>query len=146
MKKNVLLLCMLLATLPALAQHQQAETAEQLTEQIFPVVEKEAEPKGGMQAFYTFLAKNIDYPRTAVIEAIAGTVYLRFTIDETGRTSGLEVHQGAHPDLDAEALRVVQLFNEQVGWIPASTKGEAVAMQKIIPIKFKLAGGKRKKS
>jgi TonB family protein len=41
---------------------------------------------------------------------------------------------------------VVQLFHDQVGWIPASSRGEAVAMQKIMPIKFKLAGGKRKKT
>jgi periplasmic protein TonB len=140
MKKYILLtFLLLLSMLPALAQQEQSDTQAQSSEQVFDIVEKAAEPKGGMQAFYTFIGKNLEYPLPAFKEQIQGTVYLKFIIDEKGKAKNLEVYQGAHPDLDAEALRVLQLFNDQVGWKPAKNKGKAVAMQRIMPIKFKFA-------
>ncbi|EMR01561.1 energy transducer TonB [Cesiribacter andamanensis] len=137
MKKTVLLLALfLLSCMPAWAQQEQVDTLARFTGQVFEIVEKAAEPKGGMDAFYTFIGKNLDYPLPAFKERIQGTVYLRFIIDEKGKARDLEVYKGTHPVLDAEALRVVQLFNDQVGWKPARNKGKAVAMQRMIPIKF----------
>jgi periplasmic protein TonB len=103
---------------------------------IFDIVEEEAQPRGGMQAFYEFLSKNIDYPRQAVRLSIEGTAYVRFVIDEQGNVESAEVVEGRELGygLDEEAIRVIKLTK----WTPGKQRGRAVKQRKILPVKFKL--------
>lgn len=103
---------------------------------IFDIVEEEAQPRGGMQAFYEFLGKNIDYPRQAVRLSIEGTAYVRFVIDEQGNVESAEVVEGRELGygLDEEAIRVIKLTK----WTPGKQRGRAVKQRKILPVKFKL--------
>jgi protein TonB len=66
---------------------------------------------------------------------ISGTVLVRCTINETGKPENITVMSGIDPELDAEALRVV---NMMPGWIPGKLQGKPVKVTYTIPVRFKL--------
>jgi protein TonB len=109
---------------------------EEKVQEIFDIVEEEAQPRGGMKEFYEFLYKNIEYPRQAIRLGIEGTAYVRFVIDEKGNVESAEVVEGRELGygLDEEAIRVIRLTK----WTPGKQRGRAVKQRKILPVKFKL--------
>ncbi|AHM62569.1 TonB family protein [Flammeovirgaceae bacterium 311] len=109
---------------------------EERVQEIFDIVEEEAQPRGGMKEFYEFLYKNIEYPRQAIRLGIEGTAYVRFVIDEKGNVESAEVVEGRELGygLDEEAIRVIKLTK----WTPGKQRGRAVKQRKILPVKFKL--------
>lgn len=111
---------------------------------IFDIVEQEAVPVGGMEEFYRFLSRNINYPYIAVKDKIEGTSYIRFVIDEQGDVILTETIEGYRLGygLDDEAMRVIEMTK----WTPAMNKGVPVKQRKILPIKYKLPQEKPKKA
>lgn len=105
-------------------------------EQVFPysMLEEESQPLGGINAFYSFLSKNIKYPKKALKAGIQGTAYIRFVIDETGKVELAETVEGRRLGygLDEEAKRVILLTE----WVPGKQRGIVVKQRKILPIKF----------
>ncbi len=93
--------------------------------------------KGGLQALYAFIAKNVIYPQTELDANIEGTVYLTFVVEKNGSTSNHKVVQGVAggPGLDAEALRICKLIQFEK---PAYKDGFPVKTNYRLPIKFKL--------
>ncbi|MBK9357681.1 MAG: TonB family protein [Bacteroidales bacterium] len=91
---------------------------------------------GGEEARIQFLIDNIIYPRKARRRLIMGLVYLTFVVSENGDVEGVEVFKGAHPLLDAEALRVVK---NMPSWIPGKIDGENDHIRCYMPVKFTLA-------
>jgi len=88
---------------------------------------------GGEAAMYMFLTKNIVYPAEAEANGISGKVYVMFTVTESGAIIDVKVAKGAHPLLDAEAMRVVQSMPD---WISAQEMGLKVAKSFTLPISF----------
>jgi TonB family protein len=107
--------------------------------EIFDIVEDEAMPVGGLQAFYQYLGKNISYPSEALKNNINGTAYIRFVIDEQGNVSSAETVEGRELGygLDEEAIRVIKSSK----WTPAKQRGIIVKQRKILPVKFSLGTG-----
>ena len=66
-----------------------------------------------------------------------GMVYLTFMVSKDGAVEEVEIIQGVHPLLDAEALRVVK---SMPSWKPGSIDGESIRISCNMPIKFTLAG------
>jgi TonB family protein len=93
------------------------------------------EAKGGIKAFYSFLAKNINYPEEAREKDISGRVQVRFYVDEKGNTGGFQIVKSVHPLLDAEAIRAIKTFRR---WSPAENLGMKVKAWLLIPINFSL--------
>jgi TonB family protein len=88
---------------------------------------------GGSHAYLEVIARNLRIPVNAFRTGARGRVYVRFVIDETGKTSDFSVLKKGDKDLDAEAIRVVKLIE---GWQPA-LKGETpVKVIHTIPISF----------
>jgi TonB family protein len=90
---------------------------------------------GGIEAFTRLIAENIVYPERVKLEGIEGRVVLRFQISPGGRLVNPVITKPAHPELDREALRVVQLSGE---WIPAEFHGMKTVSQYTFPITFAL--------
>ena len=83
------------------------------------------------------LTEQVRYPESARQARITGRVNIAFVVDENGAIAGSWVARGAgHPDLDAEALRVVRTakFN------PGLQDGKPTKVLMQIPIQFKLGG------
>ncbi|RFS18339.1 energy transducer TonB [Emticicia sp. C21] len=88
---------------------------------------------GGQYAYLEKVAQNLRYPVEAMRNNIGGTVFVRFTIDEAGKTSDFKVINKRNKSLDMEALRVVKLIDD---WLPAIKDGKPVKVIHILPIIF----------
>lgn len=102
---------------------------------IFSKVDSAASYTGGLEAMYKFLAQTTRYPRAALNAGVMGRVFVRFVIEKDGTTRDHLVVRGVHPELDAEAVRVLKLMPN---WQPATFHGDPVPIQYILPINFVL--------
>ena len=90
---------------------------------------------GGTQALYTFLAKNIKYPKTAKKNNVEGTVYVKFVVDENGDVKNPVIIRGIGAGCDEEVIRVVKKMPK---WKPGEINGIKIAVYYTIPCKFSL--------
>jgi TonB family protein len=102
---------------------------------IFSAVEQIPQFPGGTQAFYRFLMTNIRYPATAFEKHIQGKVFLTFVIEKDGGLTDIKVIRSVSPDIDAEALRVMNMSPK---WVPGIQNGKPVRVMYTIPISFTL--------
>lgn len=99
----------------------------------FYLYEQMPEFKGGEQAMFSFIGSTIRYPKSAIQANASGTVYITFVVGKDGKIGDIELLRGIHPDLDAEAIRVIKAMPK---WVPGRQEGKAVAVRYNIPIKY----------
>jgi protein TonB len=104
-------------------------------DQIFLVVEETATPKGGMQAFYKYVADKMKYPAQARRMGIEGKVFVEFVINRDGSITDVKAIKGIGAGCDEEAVRVVQ---SAPPWNPGKQRGKPVRQRYVVPITFKL--------
>ena len=106
----------------------------------FQLVEQKPTFQGGTAAeFSQWVNANLKYPQTAKDAGVQGRVTLQFTVYPDGSVRDTKVLRGAHPDLDAEALRVVSASPD---WTPGYVNGEPVKVTYTFPVIFQLSGKK----
>ena len=105
------------------------------TDKVFDVVEEMPRFPGGDEAMMQFIAKNVKYPEEASKKGTEGRVLVQFIVNTDGSVVEPKVVGSAHPELNAEALRVVKLMPK---WTPGKQRGQAVRVKFTIPIVFKL--------
>lgn len=108
---------------------------EEETDQIFLVVESEAEFKGGRTALVKFVSDNLKYPAKARRMGIEGKVFLAAVIEKDGAISNVQVLKGIGAGCDEEAVRIVSMLPN---WIPARQRGRPVRSRITVPIVFAL--------
>lgn len=106
---------------------------EPVFEMVGELVEQMPSYPGGAYALMKFLADNIKYPSTC--ENIQGKVVCTFYVEEDGSVSDINVVKSVHPQLDAEAVRVLSLMPK---WIPGKRNGELTKVKYTFPITFRL--------
>lgn len=104
-------------------------------EEEFVVVEEMPQFPGGNEAMIKFIAENLIYPKTAMDKGEQGRVILSFVIDKRGKVGDVKLIRSVSPELDAEAIRVIQAMPD---WIPGKQKGKAVNVRYTIPILYQL--------
>lgn len=104
-------------------------------DKIFTAAEQQAEFPGGNTALMKWLGNNIRYPKEAQQKNIQGRVLVKMVIEKDGSIGQASVVKGIDPELDKEALRIV---NNMPKWVPAKSKGAPVRSYYTIPITFKL--------
>ena len=119
------------------------EAARRARNQVFTVVEVMPEFPGGQGALLKFLATNVRYPESAVKNGIEGRVSCSFVVGKGGAISEAEVIRGVSPELNEEALRVI---NSMPVWSPGKQRGKVVNVKYTVPVTFRLSGGKKKAS
>jgi TonB family protein len=102
----------------------------------YQVLEQLPEFKGGLQAFATFLQKNLRYPKNSRERGIQGRVHIGFVIEKDGTPTDFKVIKSIAIDINNEAVRVLKL---SPNWTPGLQRGKSVRMSYIMPIIFKLA-------
>lgn len=102
---------------------------------VFTIVEKSAEPEGGISEFLKMIGANMRYPAEARRAGVEGKVFVQFVIDEQGNLTRPTVVKGVSPEIDAEALRVVKLSGK---WTPGEQRGKKVKQRIVLPIVFSL--------
>ncbi len=98
--------------------------------EIFIVVERMPEPRGGMQAIYD----RVRYPEIARRAGIEGRVVLQFIVDEQGNVVNPTVIRGIGGGCDEAAIEAVR----GVKFTPGMQRGRAVKVQFQLPIVFRL--------
>ena len=115
-----------------------AETVAPATESIpFDVVEQKPGFNGGdANEFAKWVNSQLQYPDAAKEAGEQGRVLLQFTVNPDGSMSEAKVLRSASPELDAEALRVVNGCT--VKWTPGMQDGKPVPVSYSFPIVFQL--------
>ena len=119
------------------------EGTERNNGKVFDVVETMPQFPGGPQELFSFLSKNIRYPKDAMEGNIQGRVIVTFVVGKDGSINDARVVKSVDPQLDAEALRVI---NAMPKWTPGTQSGKAVNVKYTVPITFRLDGGKPKEA
>ncbi len=136
MKKLLLaLLCFLPTLLPA--QNTPETPAESLSEDCssepFLAVEEMPQFPGGEKAMYDWLYAHLNYPESARERGVAGSVWIRLVVSETGKVKNAKVARGIDPECDAEALRTIRSMPD---WIPGRQNGQRVPVYYTLRIVF----------
>ncbi len=91
--------------------------------------------KGGMEAFYRYLASEIKYPKQAAKDGITGIVYVSFTVKKDGSVEDVKAEKSPNDELADEAIRIIE---RSPYWNPGKMFGEPVNVKYNVPIKFSL--------
>ncbi len=100
---------------------------------VFAVVEKMPQFPGGTVKMMEYFKSNVNYPAEARQKGTTGRVVVQFVINEDGSISDSRVVRSIDPQLDAEALRVV---NAMPAWEPGIQNGKAVKVKYNVPVAF----------
>lgn len=104
-------------------------------EEVFMVAEQMPEFPGGMKELLKFLQDNLKYPENAMKNNVQGRVIVQFVVEKDGTPTEFKVLRSVDPDLDAEALRVLQTMPK---WKPGMQRGKIVRVKFTVPVSFKL--------
>lgn len=96
-------------------------------------LEVEAEFPGGRQAWLSYLSNNLKYPSSLKEKNIKGEVVVTFTVNVQGRVENVTVIKSLHPELDKEAIRVIQ---KSPKWKPAMQNNNKVPAYMTQPVIF----------
>ena len=109
---------------------------EENVDEVFTIVEESATFPGGIQAFYTYLGKELNYPRQAQRMGIEGRVFVQFVVERDGSLTDIQVVKGIGAGCDEEAVRVLK---QSPKWKPGKQRGKPVRQKMIQNILFKFA-------
>ncbi|HAB41452.1 MAG TPA: hypothetical protein DCE24_06300 [Porphyromonadaceae bacterium] len=119
-----------------------AAFGEQSPQKVYEIVQVEPEYPGGINELLKTLGMNLRYPAEAMATNIQGRVVVRFVVTEKGKIASPEVIKSVSPELDAEAIRVLQTLSD---FNPGTIDGKPVSVYYTLPITFKLAPDPEKK-
>lgn len=102
---------------------------------VYFYADKMPEFPGGQDAMFKYLRENVRYPVNAQKNGITGRVMVQFVIQEDGTLDNVKILRSVSPELDNEAMRVVQAMPK---WSPGVDDGKAVKVKFTIPISFNL--------
>jgi len=89
---------------------------------------------------YSFIQKNMVYPKKALDEKVEGRVLVSFWVDTNGKTINHEIVEGIRNDLNQEALRIVRLLAFTK---PGMQNGKPVKVKYTIKVEFKFPTQKK---
>jgi TonB family protein len=97
-----------------------------------PLFSNNADPRYFLREWVYHYLK---YPQSALKDGIQGTVMVQFIIEKDGRVSDVKVIKGVDPELDAEAVRVIEASPK---WKPGKMSGNRVRAALTLPVEFRL--------
>lgn len=106
---------------------------------LFAQIDQQAEAYGGGAWVREFICNEMIYPDEALENKIEGTVEVKVTVLQDGKTTNYRIKQGISPELDNEALRICKLLLFR----PAVKSGQYIIEDAEIPVKFNIKKYKR---
>ena len=117
-------------------QEVKEEVKEAEAEEVpFVVVEEMPMFPGGDAELLKYIGEHTNYPEVAKENNIQGRVIVRFCVTAKGGVSQVSILKGVDPELDAEAIRVV---NTLPAFKPGKQGGKPVPVWYMVPITFTL--------
>jgi TonB family protein len=99
---------------------------------LFAQPDQQPEPYGGGAWVREFICNEMIYPEEALENKTEGTVEVKVTVLQDGKTTNFRIIQGISPELDSEALRICKL----ILFRPAIKSGQFIIEDVEIPVKF----------
>lgn len=103
---------------------------------IYTSVEEVPHFVGGIDAFYSYIKTNRNYPTIAKKNGTQGKVIVDFIVEKNGKVTHLKVSRGIGDGCDEEALRLIKKSSKK--WIPGKMKGMSVRTAFSVPVEFSL--------
>lgn len=100
-----------------------------------PAIKKPTFHGGDANEFSRWVNSHLVYPEIAKKQGIQGKITVSFTINKEGAVENVKVLKGAHPLLDAEAVRVI---SRSPKWTPAMQCGKPMSLTYSFPVIFYL--------
>ncbi len=121
----------------AICTNSLVDSLSESEDEIMGLYEEVAYFPGGEDSLVKFIREHmVVYPKLLETGAdIEGTVVVDFVVEKDGSLSNVTVRRSLHPDLDKEAVSIVQ---QMPAWIPGKQRGEIVRQHILMPIDFKL--------
>lgn len=95
---------------------------------------KEAEYPDGETALKSFIASNVNPPKSVLEDHVYGTIYIRVNVSKKGKPTKVEVTKpSGYDDMDREAERVVKLIKK---WNPETVDGKPVDGEIVVAVEF----------
>ena len=116
-----------------------AQEEVKVEEEVFVVVEEQAEFPGGLDSMYAYIVKNLKYPEAAKEKGIEGRVFVSFIIEKDGSISNILIKRAIGGGCEEAA---VEMIKNMPKWKPGKQKGKPVRFQFTLPIKFELPKNK----
>jgi protein TonB len=104
-----------------------------LTDSLSIILEKVPQFPGGYAAIQSYFYKNQHYPEGAILAGIQGSTIVSFIVNEKGLVEDARVVSGIDPELDLEAIRMVNIMPP---WKPGIYKGKPVSCMLVLPVNF----------
>jgi bla regulator protein blaR1 len=120
---------------PPPSSNNQITSPENNEEVPFVVVQEMPMFPGGDVALLKYIADNTIYPASAKDNGIQGKVIIRFCVTAKGGISQVSILKGVDPELDKEAISVV---NKLPAFKPGKQGGKPVPVWYMVPITFTL--------
>ncbi|EAZ79090.1 energy transducer TonB [Algoriphagus machipongonensis] len=108
---------------------------DDIPDEIREFVEVQASFKGGMEKWYEYLKKNLNYPTQARRMGIEGTVIVRFVVNTDGSIQDIEAVRTIGGGCDEEAMDVIR---NSPKWNPGRMSDRPVRSRMTMPIRFRL--------
>ncbi len=108
---------------------------EDTGDQIFMIVENMPEFPGGDAALIKYITSHVNYPVICQENGVQGRVSVSFVINEKGEVTNVKAYRGNDPNLEREAIRVVQSLPK---WKPGKQRGRPVKVSYTVPVVFRL--------
>ncbi len=89
---------------------------------------------GGTISLLKWVTENIQYPENAKKNGIQGRVPCMLIVNADGSVSDVQIVKPIDPELDAEAIRVLQTLPK---FTPGTIDGKAVRVRYSVPVRFK---------
>jgi TonB family protein len=96
---------------------------------------RHAEYPGGKDKFNEYVARSLIYPKNLRNLGIQGRVVLSFSVQKDGSLADIKVVKSAHPDLDKEAIRVIEKSKK---WLPGKDFNQTFSERLVFPVTFRL--------
>lgn len=112
-----------------------AQSEVSVDDEVFVVVEEQAEFPGGLDSMYAYIVKNLKYPELAKEKGIEGRVFVSFIIEKDGSISNVKILRGIGGGCEEAA---VEMIKNMPKWKPGTQRGKPVRVQFNLPIKFEL--------
>ncbi|MDA8693046.1 energy transducer TonB [Saprospiraceae bacterium] len=108
----------------------------------FPGCEDVADDKARSTCAQTkliqYVYSTLVYPKQAKKGKIEGTVYAQFKVMEDGTLSDINILRDIGSGCGEAVMDLLNKMNEEHTWIPGMQRGEPVAVQFTLPVKFRL--------
>lgn len=84
---------------------------------------------------HEFVYDNLQYPEVALKNGVSGRVQVSFVVDVNGKVTDVKIARGKTPELDAEALRIINLLPD---FTPGRKNGVPIECKYIMTVVFRL--------